>query len=139
MLTRRAALLTAVVLFSTESEPVRADDCELEPFGENLECGAGDLFDDTAREVREGYRDCTAQEVCGKRRDWSGCSSAVWSISARSGDAWSWDPRAAGRGRVRTGDPESRRRHGQEISGFSGQRLSSGVPEGWHGAGEGDE
>ena len=54
MLTRRAAFLTAVVLFSTESEPARADDCELEPFGddwENLETGADELFDDAAREL----------------------------------------------------------------------------------------
>ena len=53
MLTRRAAFLTAVVLFSTGSEPARADDCELEPFGdgENLETGAGEWFDDTAREL----------------------------------------------------------------------------------------
>ena len=53
MLTRRAAFLTALVLLSTESVPVRADACELEPFGdgENLETGAGELFDDTAREL----------------------------------------------------------------------------------------
>ena len=53
MITRRAALSTAVVLLSTESVPARADDCELEPFGdfENLETGAGEWFDDTAREL----------------------------------------------------------------------------------------
>ena len=53
MVTRRAAFLTAVVLFSTESESARADDCGLEPFGdwENFETGADEWFDDTAREL----------------------------------------------------------------------------------------
>ena len=50
MITRRAALSTAVVLLSTESVPARADDCEFEPFGD-METGAGDRFDDTAREL----------------------------------------------------------------------------------------
>ena len=54
MITRRVALSTALVLLSTESVPARADDCELEPFGddwENLETGADEWFDDTAREL----------------------------------------------------------------------------------------
>lgn len=53
MITRRAALSAAVVLLSTESLPARADDCQLEPFGdwENLETGADEWFDDTARDL----------------------------------------------------------------------------------------
>ena len=53
MITRRAALSTALVLLSTESVPAWTDDCELEPFGdgENWETGADEWFDDTAREL----------------------------------------------------------------------------------------
>ena len=67
MLTRRAAFLTAVVLFSTESEPARADDCELEPFGdgENFETGADKWFDDTARELQRDIATAPLRKYAG--------------------------------------------------------------------------